>query len=436
MAETLRDKHQANILIYEQSPDELLPRLRESFPRFACFVATPNEAGRDFVAGIHRLTRKLNDDPYTDCFWGILTGYNPANALRIATQSQPLVVRKVASGTEIALDLCQEGVWYSELKAGEWVQKKPGQNPASLKGPADTTELLAKSLTEYHADLFVTSGHATERDWQIGYSYKNGTFRCEAGTLFGLDLEKRKFPIHSANPKVYLPIGNCLMGYIDGSNAMALAFLNSAGVCQMIGYTVPSWYGYAGWGCLDFFLEQPGRYTFTEAFFANHAALIHRLETYFPGFSSAELDQRLRPNKPVPVTEAAKATGLKAQDAIGLLHDRDTVAFYGDPAWQARMAEAPKWFDQGLTRNGNVFTFEIKPNRGVESFKPVNTNGSQRGGRPFLAWFPERVKNPVITQGADLNPVVTPNFILVPNPMQCDPAKTYRVKFTAEILKP
>ena len=72
------------------------------------------------------------------------------------------------------------------------------------------------------------------------------------------------------------------MGHIDGTNAMALAFLNSGGVNQMVGYTVTTWYGYAGWGCLDYFVEQPGRYTLAEAFRANQTALINRLQTVFP----------------------------------------------------------------------------------------------------------------------------------------------------------
>jgi len=50
-----------------------------------------------------------------------------------------------------------------------------------------------------------------------------------------------------------------------------------ADASQMFGYVVPAWYGYAGWGCLDYYLEQPGRYTFSEAFFANPYALVHRL---------------------------------------------------------------------------------------------------------------------------------------------------------------
>ncbi len=426
---TLRNKHAAAVVPYDRAVEETLPKLREFFPRYVCFVATPSEANREFVARVHRLTRQFNDDLFADCVWGILTGYDATTALRIAACQEPLTVRKVAAGTEVALEMCEEGAWYSELKAGLWVQKKKGGKPEELRGPTDSTEALVKTLTEDRADLFVTSGHATERDWQIGYAYRNGSFRCGKGVLYGLDVEKRRHPILSPNPKVYLPIGNCLMGNIDGTEAMALAFMNSGGVNQMIGYTVPSWYGYAGWGCLDYFVEQPGRYTFAEAFFANQAALIHRLQTYFPDLVSTELDKNFRPKTAVRVSEAARAAGLNAQDALGLLYDRDTVAFYGDPAWEARMADHPRAFDQSLTWKAGEYVFEIKPNRGTDSFKPINTNGSQRGGRPLLAWLPHRVKDVKIVSGAELGPVVTETFVLVPNPRECDPARAYRVVF-------
>jgi len=432
VVDTLQKKHAAKVIFYDQSVEETQSKLRELFPRYACFVCQPGEVTREFVAQVHRLTRTFNDDPYPDCFWGILTGHDAANALRIATCGEPLTVRKVASGTEVALDMCEEGIWYCELKGGKWVQKKKAGKPEEHQGPTDSTEALAKTLTDYRADLFVTSGHATERDWQIGYSYRNGSFRCENGTLYGLDTKKQKFPIVSPNPKVYLPIGNCLMGHIDDTNAMALAFMNSGGVNQMIGYTVPSWYGYAGWGCLDYFVEQPGRYTFTEAFLANQVALINRLQSYFPDLVSAELDANFRPKGSITVSDAARQAGLKAQDAIGLLYDRDTVTFYGDPAWIARMADQPKAYEQTLTSEGEKYTFEIKPNRGADSFKPVNMNGSQRGGRPFIAWLPHRVTESKVVEGAELKPLVAANFVLVPNPGDCDPAKPYRVVFTAK----
>jgi hypothetical protein len=92
------------------------------------------------------------------------------------------------------------------------------------------------------APLFVNSGYATERDGQIGYRYRNGQFRRQAGQLFGRDTRGHRYPVQSSNSKVYLPVGNCLMAHVGGPDAMALAFLNSAGVHQMVGYTAPTWY--------------------------------------------------------------------------------------------------------------------------------------------------------------------------------------------------
>ncbi len=218
--------------------------------------------------------------------------------------------------------------------------------------------------------------------------------------MYGLDTTGKKHPVQSSNPKVYMPIGNCLMGHIDSRDAMALAFMNSAGVTQMLGYTQVTWYGYGGWGCLDYFVEQPGRYTFVEAFFANHHALIHRLENDLP-------------------------------DRRGLEFDRDVVALYGDPGWEARMADGAKGWEQSLTEKDGVYTLQIKPNLGERTFEPVNTNGSQRGYRPIIAFLPVRIKAAKVLSGAELNPTITDDFILVPLPKVCDPNRDYEVVFEA-----
>jgi len=386
----LEAKHAARepvVITWKAAPEEAVEPLAAKFPRHTCFVARPEEAGREFVARVHRLTRRLDEDPYTDTLWGILTGFDAANALAIANATEPLEVRRVTSGTELALDRVAEGEWYCELKQNRMVRKQPGGKPEELRGPDDTTAALAARLSDGLTDLFVTSGHATERDWQIGYAYKNGQFRSAAGKLWGVDTTGTKIPIVSQNPKVWLPVGNCLAGHIDGPDALALAFLNSAGVRQLAGYTVPTWFGYAGWGLLDYFVEQPGRFTLCEAFHANGQALVHRLET-----NAAPRDEK------------------------GLAFDRDVVAFYGDPAWEARMAPGPLQFDQTLTEQDGLFTLTITPGDGPRSFTPVNTNGSQRGGRPIVEFLPRRLADLEIVSGGEWQPVVTDTFVLVPLP--------------------
>ncbi|MBI5831577.1 MAG: hypothetical protein HZB16_04600 [Armatimonadetes bacterium] len=399
---TLAKRHHAQTLTWAKGVDDAAPALKTAFPRYACFVAQSDECGKDFVERVHAMTRAFDDDPYTDCFWGIVTGYDAAAALRIARQDKPLTVRRAAAATEIALDCCQEGLWYCELNQGKLVRRAKGGPPVVEKVPGDTTEALAKALSDYRPDLFVTSGHASERDWMIGYSYRNGFFRCEKGQLYGLDTQQKRIAINSPNPKVYLAVGNCLMGHVDGPDAIALAWMNNAGVDQMAGYTVTSWYGYGGWGLLDYFVEQPGRYSLTEAFFANQAALIWRLG--LPG--TTEADRR------------------------GLTYDKDVLAFYGDPAWVAKMADGPLTYEQALTAFGRDYALTITPKRGAESYATVNKNGSQRGGRPIIAWLPKRVGNIKVTGGAELGAVVTDTFVLVPRPEQT--SQPVRLTFTAD----
>ena len=130
VVEALAGRHQAQVLVVDSLTAGVQPRLRALQPRFLCLVARPEEVTRQWVAEIHQLSRRLDDDPYPDCFWGILTGYDAANALRIARHHEPLTVRKVASGTEVALDACEEGVWYCELQQGRMVRKEKGGEPA------------------------------------------------------------------------------------------------------------------------------------------------------------------------------------------------------------------------------------------------------------------------------------------------------------------
>lgn len=384
---------------WRESPAEAVPRLAEARPRHACFVARPAEATAEFVRTVHGLVRRLDDDPYGDVLWGILTGFDADAALGVAATAEPLVVRRATAGTEIALERVAEGVWYSELERGKSVRKEAGGGPRAEACPADTTAALAARLNDGATDLFVTSGHATEREWQIGYAYRNGHFRSAAGRLWGEDTAGRAIPIAAENPKLWLPVGNCLVGHVDGPDAIALAFMRSAGVRQMIGYTVPTWFGYAGWGVLDYFVEQPGRYTLCEAFHANHHALVHRLET-----RAAPRDDR------------------------GLSFDRDVVAFYGDPAWEARMAAGTLSYAQELVEREGTFTLTVTPLAGAASFATVNGNGSQRGGRPIVQFLPRRIGPVEIVEGGGWKPVVTDDFLLVPRP-PLDRAEPIRIVF-------
>ncbi len=96
------------------------------------------------------------------------------------------------------------------------------------------------------------------------------------------------------------------------------------------------------------------------------------------------------------------------------------------------MADLPKYYDQDLDIEDGVYTLTITPNRGADSFQPVNTNGSERGWRPIVQFLPHRIKDIAIVAGEELNPVVTDDFILIPNPRDCDPNRKLVVRFKAK----
>jgi hypothetical protein len=428
----LKSKHQATILTWKQAVEETLPGLQQAMPRYTCFVAKHSEATRSFVQQVHRLTRRLDGDPYTDTQWGILTGFDAANAEAIAIEAKPLTIHQVGSGTELAMDRIEAGTWYCELRQSHMVHKPSGGSPKEETVAPDTTKALVELINNGAPDLWVTSGHATERDWMIGFRYRNGFWKSHGGQLFGEDMKGNRFNVSSPNPKVYLPIGNCLAGHIDGPDAMALAYMKSATVRQMAGYVLPTWYGYQGWGMLDYFVEQPGRFSLTEAFHANNIALVQRLLTNFPGAEKIEqVDAMGKPPRGTPLPDG-HSTKLTQQDLQGLLFDRDNVAFYGDPAWEARMAMGKLNWEQTLTVNPQgKHTLTIKPLAGAETWTPVNKNGSQRGGRPIFQYLPSRIDpNTVkISSGQELHPVIADDFIMIPLPASGE--QTLTLEFAA-----
>lgn len=410
VADTLVTNHPGAVRIgFDGDWDKLRAALAAQRPARTAFVLPHARAGREAVARIHQVTRALDADPYADTMWGIVTGLDARDALA-ACQTKPLVIRKAAAGTELDLSLVEQGRWFCELTKGKAVKRDPGGETVVEQVPPDTTAAIVKTLNDYAPDLFVTSGHATERDWMIGFRYKNGFFKSKAGRLYGEDITKAATDVNSSNPKVYLAVGNCLMGHIDGPDAMALAWMRSAGVRQMVGYTVETWYGYAGWGMLDYYVEQPGRYDLAGAFFANQHALIHRLETEFGGSAKAE---------------SAKAN----HDEKGLRYDRDVLAFYGDPAWDARMAPGPLRWKQTLTEKNGLWTFEVECLAGDKTFAPVNLNGSQRGFRPLVEFFPKPVGAMEVVSGQEFKPVIGDDFILVPNPRKTPADGRLRITF-------
>ncbi|MDR3110469.1 MAG: hypothetical protein LBU65_12425 [Planctomycetaceae bacterium] len=398
-------KLKPSVVTYDSNVAETKNALQSCMPKYVCFVAKPEDAGHDFIVSVHHLTRGLDDDPYPDVIWGVITGYTPNAALELAKFNKPFVVKRAASGTSsFNLDRFDEGILWNEGKKGEIMIKKKGKPAYSESGTDDPTESIIKMFNEFAPDLWFTSGHATEDNWMIGYNYKAGFLEHKNGVIVGHAANGKYFTANSPNPKVYIAAGNCLMGHVNRVDCMATSFMNSCGVKQMIGYTVESWFGYGGWGVGSYFFGQSDRFTLAEANFANQAALNWRLSKIQ---SSSEKNKR---------------------DEKGLLYDRDVIAFYGDPALEIRTTSSPKsTYSQKLATNNEdgktILTLTLTDSRGKESWN---------SDRPAVQLLPKRIQNFQVLEGENFNPVVTDNFILVPMPTNKEETKTIKIVIRAE----
>lgn len=339
-ADALISKHHGILVLHPSgNPEAATEQLAALAPRYVAFVARPEEAGRRFVISVHRMTRRLDDDPYVDCIWGIVTGYEAGDAIRIANTSGSLHVRRLVAGTGTPEPFV-EGVAFSEGEAG-LRKEKTKDSPVVVKmGAPDTTADIVAAINAGDADVLITSGHATERDWQIGFRFRGGQIRSRSGQLFGVDTKGQTHPIVSSNPKVYLASGNCLAGHIPDREAMVPAWIHSGGVRQLVGYTVSTWCGYVGWGTKEYWVGSQGRLSLAEAFHAAVQADLFELQQFFPETANLEPDEALFRDAGAFVAEFQQRYGVSDRRNLGLLWDRDTVAFYGDPAWEAKLVPA------------------------------------------------------------------------------------------------
>jgi len=421
------------VIVYEKSVEEAKTKLSELMPRYTCFVGSPDEVGMDFVLKVSRMTRQLDDDPYGDTIWGIVTGYDKTGAVMLASHCDPLVTKTCVSSTGADLNAFEKCLSLSDGAKGKVAMKGIDlkYDPAE---EADRSQLFAEAVNTINPDVIMSSSHATEHDLQMPFG-AGGLF-CKEGNLVAVDYKTKKgTQMVSLNPKVYIPAGNCLIGHIDGKNAIALAFMKSLNVGQMIGYTVPTWYGRAGHGTNDWFFAPRGMYTLAESFYINNQTIVNELETDFPGSMAVNPDNAnyMIQKNPRGIDMIAMQLGYnqtnsgdaeKVKRHLGLVYDRDVLALYGDPTWDVRTDESTgkaPW-TKTLRNEGNTYTFEISADKDCNA-----------GGKVF-AFLPKRVKNIKIVEGADLAPVITDNFIMVRNLKEIKAGSKIKIVFTADAI--
>ena len=154
---------------------------------------------------------------------------------------------------------------------------------------------------------------------------------------------------------VYLPIGNCLIGNMNNTRgSMAAAWMDSQQAATFVGYVVTTWYGRNGWGGLKYLITNPGRYSVPEAFYMNQQDMMAQMASWSDSLTVAPFDYDTDYFRSGPEALAGMAgpRSLSEEETffwLGFWHDRDVLAYYGDPKWDVRMQEVPGETDFTVT---------------------------------------------------------------------------------------
>jgi hypothetical protein len=317
VARFLEQKHGGKTFTYDKSPDEVRKAVGAFHPRWVCFVCPPTESFPDFALAANRFCRELDDDPYADAIWGILTGFDPGHALELA-KAEPVVIRRAFTKTlGNWLNWVPEGDYVTEWTRdrGELGTKAPGQDFTLGKGgpmsDPDDARHIHKLLAADPYDLLIGSGHGNHNQWMLMYPRGQGFLVSRDGklTVRAPDVE---LPLTAARPKVYWAVGNCLTGVVNQGRASyrdsyALAWMRN-GARQYIGAVKSTWYE-LNWNMADWFLKQEGRWTFAESLF-----LLRQWSRYL-------LAENL----------------VTGRDRQGTEFTDEIFVLYGDPALEARV---------------------------------------------------------------------------------------------------
>ena len=437
VVEALQQKHSAELIIYKESPCETLEALRQIKPRYVAIVEKPENLGRDYVIDMHLASREVDDDIYADFIWGMITGYDAAAAMRMVDNStEPLLIKDaVATITELkSAKWFDNYAWVDDHQKGHWGEKQ-GRHSEVKRDSIAPQEILRKFsdiYAQYDPDLVVTAAHATERNLEMPFSL--GNFKPKDGRLYAEDrFTKETWDIEqSGKRKVYFAVGNCLIGNVNNTKeSMAIAWMNDANAATMIGYVVTTWHGRNGWGGLKYWITNPGRYTLSEAVFVNQQDFLHQQHQWFPSLLRERYPDFGRDEFRLARQRMQEVMGDDfSMEEIGFWHDRDVLAYYGDPKWDVRLQEVEGESDFEVTSEIKgkkcYITIRTKENFSLQRMKGDNWKSEHVLDLPFSYFFPQRLCNPTLAEGQEWKVALDENFLLIYN-ADFEPNSTYEV---------
>lgn len=307
-AEMLASKHEkeAEVRIIESSAADAAAPLREWKPRYVAFLMKPDEFDNGAIVTLKGMMRSIDEDPFDDAIWGIVTGRDVETVQRIASSSSPRTISSILATTGVDANIVPGDVMVlsDAYPKGEWRHKNSlGMNESGSE-TNNMAGVFARGWRDIDPELMVTSSHATERNLEMPFSIgniiaTNGIFMAtprvhDAEGAVPLDAPRRE--------KVWLAAGNCLIANHLDCFDMVMTALSFGKVNQFVGYIKPTWFGFAGWNTWRYFGSMG--YSLAESHFAACQWLMVKLGT---GNYEDETEK------------------------LGLLWDMDGTVFYGDP---------------------------------------------------------------------------------------------------------
>jgi hypothetical protein len=397
VADALIARYQGELFIWNNSPDEVLADVAEYEPTHIGFVCDIQTASPNFIQNnIWPFTRNIDDDVYSDAVWGIITGYNAADALNLIIGPTGFNVRTVLGGTDACdLEYYPQGIRTYEEIHNRYDVKYSDSNEIEefTDGPTDRTEWLVTMLNEgieifdYNpVDIFYTNGSGFHNFWQLHYPSpgQEGFFRSFDGQVYGEPHSGTAININSDNSKIYFGLGNSDIGQIYSNGSMPPSWIHTGGAAQYTGYLIDEEAdSYQHGATKAYFYKVARSNTWSEAFLLGNIALQYDLMNGTPGTNPPDLDGSV---------------------------------LYGDPGMQIKMSQ------QGEFKTP-LFTSELIINAGTNvdtvTFKiTMNREGNpgftgKWGERHPAIILPFRAKNIDIIYTNAIDAVVEDNFALM-----------------------
>ncbi len=445
VANALKGKHSADIVCYKSSPVELIDTLRKLNPRYVAIVEKPENIGRDYVIEFNLASRKLDEDIYADFMWGIITGYDAKAAMRMVENSTEPLVIKDAVATIMELNSAKwfdNYAWVDDHTKGLWGEKR-GRESEIVTDTVAAEQVLRKFTDIYQAfdpDLIVTAAHATQQNLEMPYSL--GNLKPREGKLYAEDrfTLKEWDLVESGKRRVYAAVGNCLIGDMNNTpNSMASAWLSGSNAATMLGYVVTTWHGRNGWGALKYWVTNPKRYTLAEATFINQQDFLHQQHQWYPQLIEERYNycEGFKEELTTAAERLSEVLGRELNldnaedwDMVGFWHDRDVLAYYGDPEWRVMLQSVEGEEDYTITsqKRGDkyVITVTTGANFDIEQMRGDKFKQEHVLDLPFSYIFPERLSSPTLAEGQNWEVALDENFILVYN-ADFEPNNSYEI---------